>query len=579
MSGKVEAPKGTPSENEKYKEDSNYLRGTIAESFKEPLSGKIPEIDQQLIKFHGSYMQDNRDERLIRQRKKLEPSYQFMVRVRVPGGVATPEQWLMMDEMANTIGNTTLKVTTRQTFQIHGILKRNVKTFMQNINSVLLDSIAACGDVNRNVMSNVNPHQSEFHQEVYDWSVKLSEHLLPRTRAYHEIWLDGEKVLETPQTEEVEPIYGKHYLPRKFKIGLAIPPSNDVDVYSQDIGLIAIAKDGQLIGFNIAVGGGMGMTHGDESTYPQLGRLIGFVPKEKLLITAEKILTIQRDYGNRSNRKNARFKYTIDRVGLDWFKEELARRTGFELEETREFKFTRTGDEYGWVEGVNGNWHFTLFVENGRIKDSENYPLMTGLREIAKVHQGEFRMTPNQNVMIANVPSNDKEKIQSLIEQYHLTDGKQYSALRRNSIACVALPTCGLAMAESERYLPSLITKIEEIIDEAGLHDEEIVIRMSGCPNGCSRAPLAEIGFVGKSLGKYNMYLGASYTGDRLSKLYRESINEAEILAELKPLLFLYAKEREEGEHFGNFVVRKGIINATTDGTNFHAKNLDSSLI
>ncbi len=579
MSGKVEAPKGTPSANEKYKEESNYLRGTIAESFKEPLSGKIPEIDQQLIKFHGSYMQDNRDERLIRQRKKLEPSYQFMVRVRVPGGVATPEQWLMMDEMANTIGNTTLKVTTRQTFQIHGILKRNVKTFMQNINSVLLDSIAACGDVNRNVMSNVNPHQSEFHQEVYDWSVKLSEHLLPRTRAYHEIWLDGEKVLETPQTEEVEPIYGKYYLPRKFKIGLAIPPSNDVDVYSQDIGLIAIAKDGQLIGFNIAVGGGMGMTHGDESTYPQLGRLIGFVPKEKLLITAEKILTIQRDYGNRSNRKNARFKYTIDRVGLDWFKEELARRTGFELEETREFKFTRTGDEYGWVEGVNGNWHFTLFVENGRIKDSENYPLMTGLREIAKVHQGEFRMTPNQNVMIANVPSNDKEKIQSLIEQYHLTDGKQYSALRRNSIACVALPTCGLAMAESERYLPSLITKIEEIIDEAGLHDEEIVIRMSGCPNGCSRAPLAEIGFVGKSLGKYNMYLGASYTGDRLSKLYRESINEAEILAELKPLLFLYAKEREEGEHFGNFVVRKGIINATTDGTNFHAKSLESSLI
>ncbi len=579
MSGKVEAPKGTPSENEKYKEDSNYLRGTIAESFKEPLSGKIPEIDQQLIKFHGSYMQDNRDERLIRQRKKLEPSYQFMVRVRVPGGVATPEQWLMMDEMANTIGNTTLKVTTRQTFQIHGILKRNVKTFMQNINSVLLDSIAACGDVNRNVMSNVNPHQSEFHQEVYDWSVKLSEHLLPRTRAYHEIWLDGEKVLETPQTEEVEPIYGKHYLPRKFKIGLAIPPSNDVDVYSQDIGLIAIAKDGQLIGFNIAVGGGMGMTHGDESTYPQLGRLIGFVPKEKLLITAEKIMTIQRDYGNRSNRKNARFKYTIDRVGLDWFKEELARRTGFELEETREFKFTRTGDEYGWVEGVNGNWHFTLFVENGRIKDSENYPLMTGLREIAKVHQGEFRMTPNQNVMIANVPSNDKEKIQSLIEQYHLTDGKQYSALRRNSIACVALPTCGLAMAESERYLPSLITKLDEIIDEAGLHDEEIVIRMSGCPNGCSRAPLAEIGFVGKSLGKYNMYLGASYTGDRLSKLYRESINEAEILAELKTLLFHYAKEREEGEHFGNFVVRKGIINATTDGTNFHAKSLESSLI
>lgn len=570
MTGKVEASKGIPSVNEKYKEDSNYLRGTIAESFKEPLSGKIPEADQQLIKFHGSYMQDNRDERLIRQKKKLEPSYQFMIRVRVPGGVATPEQWLMMDEMANSYGNNTLKLTTRQTFQIHGLLKWNVKPFMQKINSVLLDSIAACGDVNRNVMSNVNPHQSAFHQEVYEWSVKLSEHLLPHTKAYHEIWLDGEKVLETPLTEEIEPIYGKYYLPRKFKIGLAIPPSNDVDVFSQDIGIIAIEQDGQLIGFNIAVGGGMGMTHGEESTYPQLGRLIGFVPKEKLLITAEKIVTIQRDYGNRSNRKNARFKYTIDRVGIEWFKEELARRTGFELEETREFQFTRTGDEYGWIKGDNGKWHFTLFVQNGRIKDTKDYPLMTGLREIAKIHKGEFRMTPSQNVMIANISPQKKNKIKSLIEQYHLTDGKHYSALRRNSIACTSLPTCGLAMAEAERYLPSLITKIEEIIDTVGLHDEEIVIRMSGCPNGCSRAALAEIGFIGKGPGKYNMYLGASFTGDRLSKMYRENIGEKEILTELKPLLLQYAKEREDGEHFGNFVVRKGIIKATTDGTNFH---------
>ena len=571
MTGKIEASKGTPSVNEKYKEDSNYLRGTIAQSFKEPLSGKIPESDQQLIKFHGSYMQDNRDERLIRQRKKLEPSYQFMVRVRVPGGVATPEQWLMMDEMANTYGNNTLKVTTRQTFQIHGILKWNVKAYMQKMNSVLLDSLAACGDVNRNVMSNVNPHQSAFHQEVYEWSVKLSEHLLPHTKAYHEIWLDGEKVLDTPQTEDVEPIYGEHYLPRKFKIGLAIPPSNDVDVFSQDIGIIAIEENGHLVGFNIAVGGGMGMTHGEESTYPQLGRLIGFVPKEKLLITAEKIVTIQRDYGNRSNRKNARFKYTIDRVGIDWFKEELTRRTGFELEETREFHFTRTGDEYGWIKGNDGKWHYTLFIQNGRIKDTEDYPLMTGLREIAKVHKGEFRMTPNQNVMISNISSQSKRKIQSLIERYHLTDGKHYSALRRNSIACTSLPTCGLAMAEADRYLPSLITKIEEIIDAAGLHDEEIVIRMSGCPNGCSRAALAEIGFIGKGPGKYNMYLGASFTGDRLSKMYRENIGEEEILTELKPLLNQFAKEREDGEHFGDFVVRKGIIKATTDGTNFHA--------
>lgn len=571
MTKEVEAPKGKLSANEIFKDESNFLRGTIEQSFKEPLSGKIPEMDTQLIKFHGSYMQDNRDERLIRQKKKLEPSYQFMVRVRTPGGTATPEQWLMMDEAANTIGNGTLKVTTRQAFQIHGIVKWDVKTFMQKMNSVLLDSLAACGDVNRNVMNGVNPYQSDVHAEIYDYASKISEHLLPRTQAYHEIWLDGEKVAGTPQVEEVEPIYGEHYLPRKFKIGLAVPPSNDVDVYSQDIGLIAIVEQGELKGFNIAVGGGMGMTHGEPETYPQLARTIGFVPKEKIVDACEKILTIQRDYGNRTNRKNARFKYTIDRVGIEWFVEELNRRLGYEVEPTREAKFEKRGDDYGWVKGTDGKWHFTLFIENGRIKDVDGYPLMTGIREIAKVHTGEFRMTPNQNLMIANVTPQKKRTIQKLIEQYNLTDGKHYSALRRNSIACVSLPTCGLAMAEAERYLPGLITKLDAIIDEAGLHEEEIVIRMSGCPNGCSRAAMAEIGFIGKGPGRYNMYLGASFTGDRLSKMYLENIDEERILAELTTLINRYAKERQEGEHFGDFVVRVGIVEATTDGRNFHA--------
>ncbi|MBM7698089.1 assimilatory sulfite reductase (NADPH) hemoprotein subunit [Kurthia huakuii] len=568
MSKKVEAPQGKPSANEIFKDESNFLRGTIEQSFKEPLSGKIPEMDTQLIKFHGSYMQDNRDERLTRQKKKLEPSYQFMVRVRTPGGTATPEQWLMMDEAANTIGNGTLKVTTRQAFQIHGIVKWNVKTFMQKMDSVLLDSLAACGDVNRNVMNGVNPHQSATHAEIYDYAAQISEHLLPRTQAYHEIWLDGEKVAGTP---DIEPIYGEHYLPRKFKIGLAVPPSNDVDVYSQDIGLIAIVEGGELQGFNIAVGGGMGMTHGEPDTYPQLARTIGYVAKEKIVDACEKILTIQRDYGNRTNRKNARFKYTIDRVGIEWFKEELDRRLGYNVEPTREAIFKSRGDDYGWVKGTDGNWHFTLFIENGRIKDVDGYPLMTGIREIAKVHTGEFRMTANQNLMIANVTPQKKRVIQKLIEQYNLTDGKHYSAIRRNSIACVSLPTCGLAMAEAERYLPGLITKIDAIIDEAGLHEEEIVIRMSGCPNGCSRAAMAEIGFIGKGPGRYNMYLGASFIGDRLSKMYLENIDEQRILAELTTLINRYATEREEGEHFGDFVVRIGVVTATTDGTNFHA--------
>ncbi|MEB6112060.1 assimilatory sulfite reductase (NADPH) hemoprotein subunit [Kurthia sp. YJT4] len=575
MTKKIVLPpqEGTPAVNEGIKKESNYLRGTLKESMKDPLTGSIGAADQNLIKFHGSYMQDNRDERDERQRKKLEPSYQFMIRVRTPGGAATSEQWLMMDEMARTYGNGTLKITTRQAFQLHGILKWNVKAYMQEMNRVLLDSLAACGDVNRNVMCNVIPTTSKIHEEVYQWSVKVSEHLLPKTQAYHEIWLDGEKVHDTPQVEEVEPIYGELYLPRKFKIGIAIPPSNDTDVYSQDIGIIAIVEDNELKGFNITVGGGMGMTHGDDETYPQLGHLIGFVTPEQLLVTTEKIVTIQRDFGNRIERKNARFKYTIDRYGIEWFKEELHKRLGFELEEARQFHFERTGDEYGWVKGENGNWHFTLFVQGGRVKDFEDYPLMTGLREIAKVHEGRFFMTPNQNLVISDITPTKKRKIQSLITKYKLTDGKHYSALRRNSIACVSLPTCGLAMAEAERYLPSLITKIEEILDESGLHEQEINIRMSGCPNGCSRAAIGEIGFIGKGPGKYNMYLGAAFNGSRLNKIYKENVDEATILQELRTIIPQYAKERLEGEHFGDFVIRANYVEATTDGTNFHTKS------
>lgn len=561
---------GTPSDVEDIKQESNYLRGTLEKTMQNPLSSGIPEADNRLMKFHGSYLQDDRDLRNERQRQKLEPAYQFMVRVRTPGGTATPEQWLVMDEMGDKYGNGSLKLTTRQAFQVHGILKWNVKKYMQEIHEVLLDCIAACGDVNRNVMCNVNPNQSDFHQEVYEWSAKLSEHLLPKTRAYHELWLDGEKVFDGQQTEEVEPIYGALYLPRKFKIGIAIPPSNDVDVFSQDIGLIAVIENNELIGFNVAVGGGMGMTHGDTATYPQLGRLIGFIYKEQLLETAEKILTIQRDYGNRSVRKNARFKYTIDARGLEWFKDELAKRLSFTLEKSRPYLFTRTGDEYGWIQGEDGNWHHTLFIQNGRIKDEDDYLLKTGLREIAKVHTGLFRLTPNQNLLIADVTPAKKEQIDQLLKHYAITDGAQYSALRRNAIACVSLPTCGLAMAEAERYLPSLITKIDEILAEHNLSQTEIGIRMSGCPNGCSRAAMGEIGFIGKGPGKYNLYLGGDFTGQRLNKLYKENIDEAEILATLQPLLAHYAQERQKDEHFGDFVIRQGYVEAVTDGQHFH---------
>ncbi|MFB9325579.1 assimilatory sulfite reductase (NADPH) hemoprotein subunit [Paenibacillus aurantiacus] len=568
---KLTAPEGTPSDVERIKRESNYLRGTLAESMLEPLSSGISDDDNRLMKFHGSYLQDDRDLRNERQKQKLEPAYQFMLRVRMPAGVAQPGQWLVMDELANKYGNGTLKLTTRQTFQMHGILKWNMKKTIQTIHTALLDTIAACGDVNRNVMCNPNPYQSDVHAEVYEWSKRLSDDLLPRTRAYHELWLDEEKVASTPEVDEVEPMYGPLYLPRKFKIGIAVPPSNDIDVYSQDLGFIAIVEDGKLTGFNVAIGGGMGMAHGDKETYPQLAKVIGYCKPEQIYDVAEKIITIQRDYGNRAHRKNARFKYTVDRLGLKNVKSELERRLGWKLAAAKEFHFNDNGDRYGWVQGVGDTWHYTMFVEGGRVADFDGYPLMTGLREIAKVHTGDIRLTANQNLIIANVSAQKKAEISALIERYGLSDGKRISGLRRSSMACVSLPTCGLAMAEAERYLPVLIDKIDVMLDENGLREEEITIRMTGCPNGCARHSLAEIGFIGKAPGKYNMYLGAAHDGSRLSKMYRENIGEDEILRELSALIPRYAQERKSGEHFGDFVIRAGVIAATTDGTNFHA--------
>ncbi|GGB60436.1 assimilatory sulfite reductase (NADPH) hemoprotein subunit [Virgibacillus dakarensis] len=564
---------GPPSDLERIKDESNYLRGTIQQGLEDRITGAISDDDTKLLKFHGSYQQDDRDIRDERRRKKLEPAYQFMLRVRAPGGVATPEQWLVMDDLATKYGDATLKLTTRQSFQMHGILKWNLKQTIKEVNEVLMDTLAACGDVNRNVMCNPNPYQSAVHEEVYGLAKQLSTHLSPKTKAYHEIWLDDRKVVDTREEEEAEPLYGRFYLPRKFKIGLAVPPSNDIDVFSQDLGFIAILEDGKLQGFNVAVGGGMGSTHGEPETYPQVARVIGFCPKDNVIEVAESVMAIQRDYGNRSNRKNARFKYTIDARGLDWFKAELTERLGWELETARAYQFDHNGDRYGWVKG-DGKWHLTLFLQNGRVKDTENDALKTGLREIAKVHTGDFRLTPNQNLIIANVTEEKMQEIADLAKAYGLTEGKQHSALKRNSMACVALPTCGLAMAESERYLPVLIEKIEAILDEVGLREEEIVIRMSGCPNGCSRPALAEIAFVGKAPGKYNMYLGGGFTGDRLNSLYRENIGEKEILENLRFILTDYANNRQEGEHFGDYAIRAGYVNEVRNGLDFHKDNL-----
>ncbi len=554
--------------NEGLKESSDYLRGTLAESLNDTLRGDVSADDAQLTKFHGIYLQDDRDERRERRKKKLDKAYSFMIRVRVPGGVTTPEQWLVMDELSDKYGNGSLKLTTRQAYQLHGILKTNLKSTIQKINATLMDTIAACGDVNRNVMSNPNPSLSEAHEETLQLAQAISDHLTPKTRAYHEIWLDEERV--AGGEEEVEPIYGKTYLPRKFKIVVAVPPSNDVDVYAHDLGFIAIVEDKQVVGYNITVGGGMGNSHGKAATFPRLADLMGFCTPEQVINVAEKVVTVQRDFGDRINRAHARLKYTISDRGVDWFRSEVESRLGYKLGEARPFKFENTGDRYGWVKGVDNKWHLTLFIQNGRIKDYTDFPLKTGLREIAKVHKGDFRLTCNQNLIIGGVLEEDRSVIDSLIEQYGIAAGLNSSGLRLNSMACVALPTCGLALAESERYLPDLVSEIETVVEASGLRDDAIVIRMTGCPNGCARPYLGEIGLVGKAPGKYNLYLGAGFDGARLNRLYKVSVKSEEIAGELKPIIEQYAKERLEGERFGDFCVRKEIVTPYKAGTNFH---------
>ena len=561
-------PSQNLSEVEIIKENSNYLRGTIKEGLENEITGSIAASDTNLLKFHGSYQQSDRDLESERKRQKLEPLFQFMARVRVPGGIATPENWLAIDNIADKYANGTIKLTTRQAFQLHGIFKRNLKKSIKSINDALLDTIAACGDVNRNVMCNPNPYQSPVHAEAYEIAGKISKHLTPQTSAYHEIWLD--KNLLAGGEKDEEPIYGKTYLPRKFKVALAIPPYNDTDIFANDLGLIAIEENGTLKGFNVAIGGGMGMTFGINSTYPRLASLVGFCPKDKVVDVAEKIILVQRDLGNRSDRKNARLKYTIDRIGIDKFKAELHQRLGYTLSEALPYNFTTNGDTYGWTQDSSGKWHLTLFIEGGRVRDTADVQLKTALKKIAEIHQGDFRLTGNQNLIIANISSAHKKHIEKILKDYHVLPNKKLTGLRLSSMACVALNTCGLAFAEAERYLPKLIDLLDEIVVANHLEKEPIIVRMTGCPNGCARPYLGEIGFVGKSPGRYNLYLGAGFSGNRLNKLYKENLNEFEILEALKPILEEFGKSRNDGERFGDFVIRLGYVKETTEGLNFH---------
>ncbi|MEM9421667.1 MAG: assimilatory sulfite reductase (NADPH) hemoprotein subunit [Pseudomonadota bacterium] len=555
------------SDNERLKRESNFLRGTIADDLKDPITGGFTADNFQLIRFHGMYQQDDRDIRAERAKQKLEPLHNVMLRARMPGGIITPEQWLIIERFAeeHTMYGS-VRLTTRQTFQFHGVLKPDVKDMHQVLNSTGIDAIATAGDVNRNVLCTTNPVESALHQEAYEWSKKISEHLLPQTKAYVEIWLDGEKAKTTE-----EPILGSTYLPRKFKTTVTIPPNNEVDIHANDLNFIAIAENGKLVGFNVLVGGGLAMTHGDTATYPRKADDFGFIPLEHTLAIAEHVVSVQRDWGNRSNRKNAKTKYTLDRVGSDVFKAEVEKRAGVTFEPSRPYEFTDRGDRFGWVEGVDGKHHLTLYILSGRILDYPGRPLKTGIRKIAEIHQGDFRMTANQNLVIAGIPTDQKAEIERIARDHGLIDDTVTPQLK-NSMACVSLPTCPLAMAEAERFLPTLVKDVEELLVKHDIPNDHIILRVVGCPNGCGRAMLAEAGLVGKGPGKYNFYLGGNRVGTRIPKLYKENVSADVILSELDQLIGDWAGKREDGEGFGDFVIRKGVVpEVKVSKTDFHA--------
>lgn len=547
------------SADERLKKASNYLRGTIATGLLDRITGAVAADDTRLMKIHGMYQQDDRDLRDERRRQKLEPAWRFMIRVRLPAGVCTPEQWLKLDELARAHGGETLRLTSRQTFQFHWVLKEDVRPAIQGLHEALLDTVAACGDVSRNVMCAADPAESALHAEVAAAARQVSDEYLPKTRAYHEIWYGEEKVASSDGEEE--PFYGATYLPRKFKIGFVVPPSNDIDVYTQDLGFIAVGGSGGLEGYNVTIGGGMGRTENEPLTYPRLADVIGYIPKDRLVAATGAVMAVQRDYGNRAERNRARFKYTIDDKGLSWIKAEIETRLGGPLEPARPFHFTSNGDRFGWRQTEAGPFNCTLYVESGRLSNRPGRAWLDGLRAVARIHRGTFRVTPNQNLIVAGVAAEDRPAIEALLAEHGLA-GVPESAIRRNSIACVALPTCGLAMAEAERYLPDILARIEAILAANGLADAPITFRISGCPNGCSRPYVAEIALTGRAPGKYNLYLGGGFHGQRLNRMVRENVGEAEILSVLEDLIGRYAAERKRDERLGDFVERVSYLSS-----------------
>lgn len=546
---------GTPiklTHNEVIKDAIPTLAGSIAATLADASADRFCEDDTQFLKFHGIYQQDDRDKR------KVAKEFIFMVRGRIPGGVVTPEAYLVFDDLSERYGNQTLRITSRQSFQFHGIAKSGLGKLMKGINDALMDTLAACGDVNRNVMAPTAPATDALSLEVREDARRVSTALLPKTKAYHSIWVEGVQLnLDDPSNKEfVDPLYGKTYLPRKFKVAFAIPPSNDVDLFTNDLGFIAVVENGKLAGYNLTVGGGLGRSHGNEETFPRIADVIAFVTSEQLTEVAKGVLTIHRDFGDRTDRKHARLKYVLEERGAAWFRGELENRLGTRLADAKPFRFATQGDHFGWQKQLDGRLFLGLFVESGRVKNQGTYRLKAALREIVSQFRPEIRLTPTQNLILSNLDPASESAITSILAAHGVPVENQGSILARASMACPALPTCGLALAESERFLPGLLVRIEGLLTELGLANEEIIVRMTGCPNGCARPYMAEIGFVGKAPGRYQIYLGGNESSTRLNRLFRDNIKDPEILTELRPVLDRFSKERTQGERFGDWCAR-----------------------
>ena len=563
-----EAPKlsDTPkvSPVEKFKQASHYLRGEIPEELVDE-NAFFGKESIQLLKHHGSYQQDNRDERKAARADGRGKAYSMMLRTVVPGGKFNAEQLLAELDLCDEVGNTTLRITTRQALQLHGILKTDLKKTIHRINEVQATTLAACGDVNRNVMCCPAPFRNNpVYSQMQEMADRLSQHFMPRTKAYHQLWLTDEETEEkelvggTANPFEIEPIYGDVYLPRKFKMGIALPKDNCIDVYSQDLGLLAICEDDKIIGYNMLVGGGFGTTPTAKKTFPALGKPLAFVTPEQVIDVATAVVKVQRDFGNRADRKNARLKYLIHNWGLENFREKVEEYYGQPLDAPKPLAVTGFDDHLGWHPQGDGKWFYGLNVENGRIKDEGSFELKTALREICTRLKLPLRFTSHQNILFTDIEADQKAQLEQILDEHGIAPTEAISTVRRWSMACPAMPTCGLAVTESERALPGMMDQLEVGLKKLGLENEVFTTRMTGCPNGCARPYNSDIGLVGKTLGKYTILLAGRREGDRLNRVYQDLVPTEDVVPTLLPLFAYFKQDRGKGESFGDFCERKG---------------------